>query len=234
MSKYTKIRSNHFEYGRPVESAPNPTFFLKGYDNDAKVDVKRKVATSRKELPATKKSLRKELVLGTKKSQPEKKQLREIPADPEHYPLSSFSSSCAPFCSTFADVSPLSSEIGNIDSDISETRESKIAEEPLSISTTPLYEPKIIISNLSSSNERQHQVISCPRLSLKYIEKYPKIVKLYNGYPAAAAFDFIINHFKPKHGKSSILKGIKWKKQKDISLANASHFFTKSQNKRNN
>ena len=37
MSKYTKICSNHFEYGRLVEVAPNPTLFLKGYDDDAKV-----------------------------------------------------------------------------------------------------------------------------------------------------------------------------------------------------
>ena len=44
------------------------------------------------------------------------------------------------------------------------------------------------------------------------------IVKLYTGCPAAAAFDFIINRLKPKHGKSSILKGMKWKQQKYTSL----------------
>ena len=67
MSKYTKIRSNHFEYGRPVEAAPNPTLFLlKGYDNDAKVCVKRKAPTSRKQPPAKKKILKKEAALETK------------------------------------------------------------------------------------------------------------------------------------------------------------------------
>ena len=42
VSKYTKICSNHFEYGRLVETAPSPTLFLKGYDDHAKVGVKRK------------------------------------------------------------------------------------------------------------------------------------------------------------------------------------------------
>ena len=79
-------------------------------------------------------------------------------------------------------------------------------EEPLSISTTPLHEPTTITSNTSSSNEYQHQVISCPRLSWIYVKKYPKIVKLYTGCPAAAACDLIINHLKPKHGKIQYFK----------------------------
>ena len=155
MSKYTRICSNHFEYGRLAEAAPNPTFFLEGYDDDAKVGVKRKAPTSRKEPPARKKILRKEPALKTKKSQPEKEQLREIPSDPEHLPLSPFSSSRVEetTCSTFADVFLLSSETGNVDFDISETQKSKIAEEPLSISTTPVHEPTTIASNPSSSNE---------------------------------------------------------------------------------
>ena len=39
VGKYTKVCSNNFEYGRPVEAAPNPTLFLKGYDDDANVGV---------------------------------------------------------------------------------------------------------------------------------------------------------------------------------------------------
>ena len=156
VSKYTKIRSNNFEYDRLVEAAPNPTLFLlKGYDDDAKVGVKRKAPTSRKEPPARKKILRKEPALETKKSQPEKEQLQEIPSDSEHLPLSPFSSSRVekPTCSTFADVSLLSSEFRNVDFDVSETQESKIAEESLSISTTPLHEPTAVTSsNPSSSN----------------------------------------------------------------------------------
>ena len=72
VSKYTKIFSNHFEYGRPIEVAPSPTLFPKGYDDDAKVGVKRKAPTSRIEPPARNKILRKEPALETKKSQPEK------------------------------------------------------------------------------------------------------------------------------------------------------------------
>ena len=79
VGKYTKVCSNNFEYGRPVEPAPNPTLFLKGYDDDANVGVKKKVPTSRKEPPARKKIVRQEPVLETKKSQPEKKQQQEIP-----------------------------------------------------------------------------------------------------------------------------------------------------------
>ena len=130
VSKHTKICSNQFEYGRPVKAAPNPTF-PQGYDDDAKVGVKRKAPTSRKEPPARKKILRKEPALETKKSQPEKEQLQDIPSDPEHLPLSPFSSSRVeePTCSTFADVSLLSSEIENMDFNISETQESNIVEE---------------------------------------------------------------------------------------------------------
>ena len=110
--------------------------------------------------------MRKEPALETKKSQPEKKQLQEIPSDPEHFRLSPFSSRRLeePTCSTFTDVSMLFSETGNVDFDESETQESKIAEEPLSVSTTPLHhEPTTIASNSPSSND--YQVVSCPRLS---------------------------------------------------------------------
>ena len=113
VSKYTKICSNHFEYGRLVETAPSPTLFLKGYDDHAKVGVKRKAPTSREEPPARTKILRKEPTLETKKSQSEKEDMQEIPSDPEHHPLSPFSSSRArkPTCSTFVDISLLSSEL---------------------------------------------------------------------------------------------------------------------------
>ena len=203
VSKYIKICSSHFEYGRPVEAAQNPTLF-KGYDDNAKVCA----PPSRKEPPSRKKILRKETALETKKPQPEKGKLQEISSDLEHHPISPFSSSTVeePTCSTIADVSLLSSEIGNADFDISETQESKLAEEPLSTSTTPLHE-QTTTSSPSSSNEHQHQVISCPILSWKYVEKYPKIVKLYTGFPTEATFDSLINRLKPKHGKIQCLKG---------------------------
>ena len=92
---------------------------------------------------------------------------KKIPSDPEHLLLPPFSSSRVeqPTCSMFVDVSLLCSETGSVDFDISEAQEIKIAEEPLSISTTPLHELTTIASNLSSSNEYQHKVISRPRLS---------------------------------------------------------------------
>ena len=55
VTKCTKICSNHFDYGRPEEAAPNPTLFLKSYDDDAKLGAKRKAPTSRKEPRARKK-----------------------------------------------------------------------------------------------------------------------------------------------------------------------------------
>ena len=51
-----------------------------------------------------------------------------------------------PTLQTFADVSLLSSKIDMLTL-ISETQESKIKEEPLSISATPLHEPTAIASN---------------------------------------------------------------------------------------
>ena len=89
-SKYTKISSNHFEYSRPVEAAPNTTLFLKGYDSDVKVAVKRKTQISRKEPPARKKILRKEPAFETKRSQPGKEQLQEISSNPESPTFSIF------------------------------------------------------------------------------------------------------------------------------------------------
>ena len=59
---------------------------------------------------------------------------------------------------------------------------------------------------------------------MEICKKVPKIVKLYTGCPTAAAVDFIINRLKPKHEKSSILNRMKWKQQKDTSLALQSHF----------
>ena len=72
VSKYTKICSNHFEYGRPIEATPNPTLFRKGYNDGAKFGVKRK---SPNFMEAQKKMLKRKTALQTKKSQPEK----EIP-----------------------------------------------------------------------------------------------------------------------------------------------------------
>ena len=95
--------------------------------------------------------------------------------------------------------------------DVSETQESRVAEEPLSVSATPLRKSTTIASKPSGSNEHQHQVMSCPRLSRKYVKKYPKIVKLCTGCATAAVFDFIINRLSLHMGKSSILKGMKWK-----------------------
>ena len=141
VSKYTKICSSHFEDGMQVETAPNPILFFKGYDNNAKVGVKTKAPTSRKESPAKEKILKNEPALKTKKSQTEKVQMQEIPADLVPHPLFSFSSSSGeqPTCSTFVDISLLSTETGNVKFDISKTQDSKIAEEPLSVSKTPLH-----------------------------------------------------------------------------------------------
>ena len=169
--------------------------------------------------------MRKESALETKKSQPEKKQLQEIPSDPEHLPHSPLSSSRVeePTCSTFADVSLLSSEIGNVDFDTSETQENKIAEEPLSISATPLHEPTTITSKPSSSNEHQHQVISCPRLSWKYVKSTQRLLNciLSDQLPQHLILLSIVLSL--NMGKSIILKGMK-RKQKDTNLAHQSHF----------
>ena len=157
-----------------------------------------------------------EPALETKTSQPEEKQLQEIASDSDYHPLSPFlwSRMEKPTCPTFADVFLLSSEIENVDFDISETEEGKLADEPLSISTTPLHEPKTITTNPSSPNEHQYEVISCPKLSWKYVKKCSKIVKFYTGSPTPAAFDFIIYCLKPKHGKIQYFKGNEMKATK--------------------
>ena len=72
LSKYTKLCSNHFKYGRLVEAAPYPTLFLKGYEDDVKFGVKRKASTSIKEPPARKIILQKDPAPRDQKIQREK------------------------------------------------------------------------------------------------------------------------------------------------------------------
>ena len=40
--KYNVVCSNHFEYGRPTAASHVPTLYLKGYDDESSLAVKRK------------------------------------------------------------------------------------------------------------------------------------------------------------------------------------------------
>ena len=42
VNKNIKLCSNHFQFGKPFDSHPHPTLFLKGYDRETKVTRKRK------------------------------------------------------------------------------------------------------------------------------------------------------------------------------------------------
>ena len=145
--------------------------------------------------------------------------MQEISSDPEHLPLSTFSSSRAeePTYLTFADVSLLSSKTGNVNFDISKIQESKIAEEPLSITTTPLHEPKITASNSSNSNEQQHQVIACTRLSWKYVKKFPRLLNCILAVQLQQHLILLSINLSLNMRKSIILDTMKWKQQKDTS-----------------
>ena len=35
--KNTKVSSNHFQFGKPVDSHPHPTLFLRGYDQETEI-----------------------------------------------------------------------------------------------------------------------------------------------------------------------------------------------------
>ena len=45
--KYNVVCSNHFEYGRPTDVSPVPTLYLKGYDDEPSLAVKRKSPAKR-------------------------------------------------------------------------------------------------------------------------------------------------------------------------------------------
>ena len=45
--KYNVVCSNHFEYGRPTAVSPVPTLYLKGYDDESSLAVKRKSPAKR-------------------------------------------------------------------------------------------------------------------------------------------------------------------------------------------
>ena len=44
--KYNVVCSNHFEYGRPTAVSPVPTLYLKWYDDESSLAVKRKSLAS--------------------------------------------------------------------------------------------------------------------------------------------------------------------------------------------
>ena len=47
VNKNTKVCSNHFQFGKPVDSHPHPTLFLKGYDRETEITRKRKAPMER-------------------------------------------------------------------------------------------------------------------------------------------------------------------------------------------
>ena len=47
VNKNTKACSNHFQFGKPVDSHPHPTLFLKGYDREPEMTRKRKAPIER-------------------------------------------------------------------------------------------------------------------------------------------------------------------------------------------
>ena len=47
MNKNAKVCSNHFQFGKPVDSHPHPTLFLKGYDRETQTTRKRKAPMER-------------------------------------------------------------------------------------------------------------------------------------------------------------------------------------------
>ena len=47
VNKNTKVCSNHFQFGKAVDSHPHPTLFLKGYDRETEITRKRKAPMER-------------------------------------------------------------------------------------------------------------------------------------------------------------------------------------------
>ena len=47
MNKNTKVCSNHFQLGKPVDSHPHPTLFLREYDRETEITRKRKALMER-------------------------------------------------------------------------------------------------------------------------------------------------------------------------------------------
>ena len=56
---------------------------------------------------------------------------------------------------------------------------------------------------------------------------YPKIVKLYTVGPTAAAFDFVINRLKPKHGKIQYFQGNEMETRKTYQFSQSKPLFQK-------
>ena len=47
VNKNTKVCSNHFQFGKPVDSHPHPTLFLREYDRETEITRKRKAPMER-------------------------------------------------------------------------------------------------------------------------------------------------------------------------------------------
>ena len=190
MNKHTKVCSNHFELGRPVDSHPNPTLFLKGYDHSDQVKSKRKAPLARSpEEPKVKKK---------RKTSDENNKVGNVKTN-----------------KYFLDTEQ---EVENNITDLSDNETINIAEQqPLKYKGNDEEDKERRCSNEVEGSQTNQEAKRSPQSTKKAypafnidtIKHSNSLMKLYSGCPNYEIFSFIFNNLKvkPKVAKLQFHKG---------------------------
>ena len=183
IGKYNVVCSNHFEYGRPTAVSPVPTLYLKGYDDESSLAVKRK-SPAKRSAP-----LKKSKILN---SSPSKDINDSTIID---FELSSVDidvdATSTPPCQSLA-VSLLS------------TSASAAAEHDMCMLTVASSSTSEVIPANPISLLQQPKLF---RLHLHFVKEKKRIVKLYTGCPSPQIFELIVDHVRARHQKIHYYKG---------------------------
>ena len=178
--KYNVVCSNHFEYGRPTDVSHVPTLYLKGYDDESSLAVKRK-SPAKRSVP-----LKKSKILNSSPS----KDVNDSTMKNEQ-----MSKRIIDF------------EINSVDIDVDSTSTSASAEHDmcmLTVASSSTYSISEVIPANPISLLQQPKLV---RLHWHFVKEKKRIVKLYTGCPSPNIFEFLVDHVRAKHQKIHYYKG---------------------------
>ena len=182
--KYNVVCPNHFEYGRPTAVSPVPTLYLKGYDDESILAVKRK-SPAKRSAP-----------LGGKKS----KILYSSPSKDVN------DSTIIDFELSSVDID-VDARCPSLAGSLLSTTTSAAAEHDmcmLTVTSSSTYSISEVIPANPISLLQQPKLV---RLHRHFVTEKKRIVKLYTGCPSPKFFEFIVDHVRAKHQKFHYYKG---------------------------
>ena len=195
VNKHTVVCSNHFKYGRPTNTSPIPTLYLKGYESDMKeVKPPRRVLKriANWEISAKPSKKRKENIVHTAESTSTSDQSAVLQENKDS------NTQISQYSMPKSDSVPCVPQI-NVDSINSTDIGNKMATLP---SLLPAEN-----KTFSSTSSKQKEAKSSSTMSWNMIKGKKNLVKFYTGCPTAEIFMFIVDHVRPKHSKLQYYRG---------------------------